>query len=503
VSSSNQLTNKTYVDTQLATKQPTGNYVTTNTDQSITSLKSFGANGNYGIKFVDQDNIQFARLSYGYQDPGNQAGARGAVISGTLWAHQSSLRTLFNPVNNEDLARKKYVDDGLATKATDASCVHITGNETIAGVKTLTNQLVLTGGFNASTTQSINFGSNSLTAAALRLGTTPYSLLGSIICGQLDTNRKIVLYPLENNGIQNYSLGVSNTAGEFILLIPSDTRKFRFDYGTSATTKTNIMTIEPYKTNLNIGSNDATNQFTIKTSLSIPYKTLFSVSDFNMEVIITNGCNLKLNDETKNNVLIKSADGTVGGGITLFNNTSFYMYQGTTTASSPFFSLDYIANGMSYYGTACNYYNTNFNVLNSSGVQYGQWNTSALDLSGCLLKVEQMNVAHSTTGSITGTTTISKPFNQYYAVEVVSTAYTITLPTITDREMGKEIIFRKVKQGTVSVSFIGNGTQKVYNTALTGGTGTQALMTTGVYTVRLVALLDATTGGGAFAWFQV
>ena len=142
-------------------------------------------------------------------------------------------------------------------------------------------------------------------------------------------------------------------------------------------------------------------------------------------------------------------------------------------------------------------------VLSSGGNRYGGWNTTALDLSGSLLQVEQMNVANASTGSITGATTISKPFNQYHAVEA-TTAFTITLPTITSKEMGKEIVFRKVKQtGTVSVSFIGNGTQKVYGSALTGGTGAQALMTSTTYTIRLVALLDATTGGGVYAWFQV
>jgi hypothetical protein len=144
-------------------------------------------------------------------------------------------------------------------------------------------------------------------------------------------------------------------------------------------------------------------------------------------------------------------------------------------------------------------------VLSSSGNRYGGWNTTALDLSGCLLQVEQMNVANASTGTITGATTISKPFNQYHAVEATGTAFTITLPEITSKEMGKEIVFRKVKQtGTlVSISFIGNGTQKVYNTALTGGATAQALMTSSVYIVRLVALLDATTGGGVYAWFQV
>jgi hypothetical protein len=140
----------------------------------------------------------------------------------------------------------------------------------------------------------------------------------------------------------------------------------------------------------------------------------------------------------------------------------------------------------------------------SSGNRYGGWNTTALDLSGSLLQVEQMNVANASTGSITGATTISKPFNQYHAVEATGTAFTITLPEITSKEMGKEIVFRKVKQtGTlVSITFAGNGTQKVYNTQLTG-VNTNALMTSSVYIVRLVALLDATSGSGVYGWFQV
>jgi hypothetical protein len=68
--------------------------------------------------------------------------------------------------------------------------------------------------------------------------------------------------------------------------------------------------------------------------------------------------------------------------------------------------------------------------------------------------------------------------------------------------LGTEILFRRVGGTTTTiVSFIGNGTQKVYNTALTGGGTAQTLMSSGVYIIKLVALVDGVVG--TYAWFQV
>ena len=50
------------------------------------------------------------------------------------------------PVNNTDAANKKYVDDSLTDLASDTRLVHTTGDESIAGDKTFTDEVVLSGG---------------------------------------------------------------------------------------------------------------------------------------------------------------------------------------------------------------------------------------------------------------------------------------------------------------------------------------------------------------------
>ena len=42
------------------------------------------------------------------------------------------------PTTPDATADRKYVDDSVASKATDATVIHNTGNETITGVKTFT-----------------------------------------------------------------------------------------------------------------------------------------------------------------------------------------------------------------------------------------------------------------------------------------------------------------------------------------------------------------------------
>ena len=50
------------------------------------------------------------------------------------------------PVNNTDAANKKYVDDSLSDLASDTRLVHTTGDESISGDKTFTDEVVLSGG---------------------------------------------------------------------------------------------------------------------------------------------------------------------------------------------------------------------------------------------------------------------------------------------------------------------------------------------------------------------
>jgi hypothetical protein len=139
------------------------------------------------------------------------------------------------------------------------------------------------------------------------------------------------------------------------------------------------------------------------------------------------------------------------------------------------------------------------------------WSIGTIDCSGSINmqpggKIQSGNMYLYKSGtSITTTATITKPFYSAYSVEVVGTAYTITMPTINIEDLGQIVVFRKTKQtGTlVSISFIGDGLQKIYNNALVGGLTAQAIFTSSLYTIQLIALEDQTTGGGTFAWFML
>jgi len=98
--------------------------------------------------------------------------------------------------------------------------------------------------------------------------------------------------------------------------------------------------------------------------------------------------------------------------------------------------------------------------------------------------------------------TASNSFYKYYSISAGATAFTITLPTIDASHLGNEIQFRRVGGTTTTVvSFIGNGTQNVYNQTNVGGTTAQALMASGGYIVRLVPML--LTNAPTYAWFQL
>ena len=91
--------------------------------------------------------------------------------------------------------------------------------------------------------------------------------------------------------------------------------------------------------------------------------------------------------------------------------------------------------------------------------------------------------------------------NEFWSVNV-TTATTITLATITAQNIGTKLTFRRTGgTTTVAVSFIGNGTQSVFNLTNTGGTTAQALMPSGSYSVTLVALYQTSTS--TFGWYQI
>ena len=91
--------------------------------------------------------------------------------------------------------------------------------------------------------------------------------------------------------------------------------------------------------------------------------------------------------------------------------------------------------------------------------------------------------------------------NEFWSVNV-TTATTITLATIAVNNVGTKLTFRRTGgTTTVAVSFIGNGTQSVFNLTNTGGTTPQALMPSGSYSVTIVALYQTSTS--TFGWYQV
>jgi hypothetical protein len=104
---------------------------------------------------------------------------------------------------------------------------------------------------------------------------------------------------------------------------------------------------------------------------------------------------------------------------------------------------------------------------------------------------------------ITVATVLSGTIYPSYSVQAPSsTAFNITLPTIVAGSLGNRILFRRLTGGTTTttISFIGNGTQPVYNTANAGGTGAQALMPSGT---NVVEMMSALVSAGVYAWYEI
>jgi hypothetical protein len=117
------------------------------------------------------------------------------------------------------------------------------------------------------------------------------------------------------------------------------------------------------------------------------------------------------------------------------------------------------------------------------------------------IAVNSVNLMKDQGTLITAAVSLTGTLYSSYSVQAGASAFNITLPTITSTNVGQRLLFRRTGGTTTTVvSFIGNGTQNVYNTALTGGTTAQALMGSGVYKVELIScLLTSST----YAWFQI
>jgi len=386
-----------------------------------------------------------------------------------------------------------------------ADTVYIDGSLNVAKDTTL-KDTTITGNLSVSGSAIINSG--------IRVGTTPYGFSEGIVFPQADTNRKLVLYPVNDNGIENYTIGANNTTEEMIFLVPDSAKTFKFDYGTSASTKSNIMTIGPDYTNLNIGGGGTTDQFTIKTGGN----TLFTVSDFEKEVRVSNGCNLIVSsdflfeDPTVGNVMRFSTQ----DGLLLQQASPFIMRTGTTS-DTDYFKIDAVASTIDISGviqmnfvgdTRLNFYEPN--TTTRVGGFYG----AHMDLSGGRITLTNQRLSknnlfinalntdqNNLTGgnNISGAYTIPIPYSHFYGVQGTS-LFTITLPTITLQDLGNEICFRRVS-GTSNISFVSSGGQNAYpNGSITGQTTSFVGLTSGTNTfVAFTAMKE--TGNTTYAWF--
>ena len=168
----------------------------------------------------------------------------------------------------------------------------------------------------------------------------------------------------------------------------------------------------------------------------------------------------------------------------ILNGTSSFTnitYTGTLNSVSPTV-FGYISGLTSSVQTQIN------NILNGTST------FSSLTLTNKLF------FANNSSTIISSNITLSFPFSEYYSISATS-VLTVTLPTITASNVGSRVVFRRVGgTTTIAISFIGNGSQSVFNSTNTGGTTAQALMPSGSYIVKLAAMYITST---TFGWFQV
>jgi len=190
------------------------------------------------------------------------------------------------------------IQSQLNSKANDTNVVHNSGDETINGIKTFNDGIILPSASIADTALSsniplingtnnfsaLNTFSNGLTLSAgtltlpsasiadtalssnipllngtntftstntfqgeitatsgIRVGSTPYGFSEGIVFPTIDGYRKLVLYPVNNNPYENYSIGAHHTSNEMNFTVPDNTKSFNFGYATSSTTRSNIL----------------------------------------------------------------------------------------------------------------------------------------------------------------------------------------------------------------------------------------------------------------------
>lgn len=162
-----------------------------------------------------------------------------------------------------------------------------------------------------------------------------------------------------------------------------------------------------------------------------------------------------------------------------------------------------------FYGSV-NVLNTEFNFIDNSNTTRFSIKDYQTDFSnntiylkgGSRIRKEGMYLSHFEGPNHSTNVSITKPFNSVYGVSQTTSPWTITLPTILQEDLGSSIKFRKIAStGTANISCIGNGTQKVYGKdSVSGSTSAVAIITTSVYYVEVIALLES-SGGTNYAWF--
>lgn len=81
-----------------------------------------------------------------------------AVMNGDLKMGNFQIKNLANGTATNDAVNKGQLDTGLSAKASDNAVVHLTSNETIAGVKTFTSEMHFSSGDNLTSIAQQNDG---------------------------------------------------------------------------------------------------------------------------------------------------------------------------------------------------------------------------------------------------------------------------------------------------------------------------------------------------------
>ena len=424
-----------------------------------------------------------------YQD--NFIRKTGTITESVTGAKTFTDDASFNALIKCGIIQSSWLDASLNLRAYDASCVKLTGNQTISGAKTFTGDVSFNTGTvvfqNGLTTNGSIVSSNSIVGiTAMRMSGGSIQTNGGIYFQAADLNRKLTLYPVTSGECGNHSIGVNTTGTNMQFMVPDINRKYTFSYGLTASTKQDILMIDPSGADTSI-----VGKLTLFDSsfASINRRLVSNQSDF---FTLKKG---GLLIEDSGEPMLKYSP--VSGGKLLEFHSNLRIYD--NSFAEPNIAIEYAPE----FGLRINR-NTEFKgndiyILLSDG-------STNLILGNPRGTIQSATSTHwySAPSLISAAYTIPKPWDEYYGIKTTGTAYTITLPTITDDwEAGNPITFRKVREtgSAVTVSFITNGTQRLFSNTLTGSTTAVGIMTSTVYYFKLVPMWDEVQAD--WGWFRV